>query len=140
MRFDSIWILFSLCYDALGHFLFKFDLVCEGLEKMWSEAGLGLGRREGWGLTAFGSSLRKLFRIHFLSPLVAPPLLAADYLELFPNFFPVFFMASRLFYLNVLISFSRKVSPLFFSCCCPCSALVVVIFMGHRLSFGLWLV
>lgn len=33
LRCDSIWILFSLCYDALGHFLFKFDLVSEGLEK-----------------------------------------------------------------------------------------------------------
>lgn len=94
-------------------------------------------------MTAFGSSLRKLFRIHFLSPLVAPPLLSADYLELFPDFFPVFlfFMASRLFYLNVLISFFPKSQPSFLRLLFwPCSALVVVKFMGHRLSFGLWLV
>lgn len=59
----------------------------------------------GRGLTAFGSSLRKLFRIHFLSPLSPRhcwPLIILSFSPAPPG---LFFMAARLFYLNVLISF-----------------------------------
>lgn len=60
-----------------ARFLFKFDLVFHsGLVRGYGDPG-GEG---SCGLTAFGSSLRKLFRIHFLSPLFIVPL---DYLAVF---------------------------------------------------------
>lgn len=85
-------------------------------------------------MTAFGSSLRKLFRIHFLSPLFIVPL---DYL---PAFLLGAFLSSscRAFYCQAFIlpkcfdKFPQKAGPE--------TAWVVGKFMWHRLSFGLWLV
>lgn len=110
MRFDLDSVFFML--RRAGPFLIQiwFSLWRSREDVVRGGAGVRKARR---GLTAFGSSLRKLFRIHFLSPLVAPPLLSADYLELFPNFFPVFFYGLAFILPKCFDKFFPKSQPSF---------------------------
>jgi len=74
-----------------AHFLFKFDLV---FHSSFGPKSGSIFLGESRELTAFGSSLRKLFRIHFLSPLFIVPL---DYLSVF--LFGAFLSSSCRFFL-----------------------------------------
>lgn len=74
-------VIQSNCFStALGPFLIQiwFSFSFQFEFKWFSKRTADLG--DFGGLTAFGSSLRKLFRIHFLSPLFIVPL---DYLTVF---------------------------------------------------------